>query len=231
MIHPIESIPGLVDSSLETYQKIFQHPFLHNLPWRHVRTMLEEIAEVVEKPNGNLRVARHGQVLIVGAPKTKEITEAEIIALRHFLKRSAVPPPASSGQLGDCLVVIDHQQARVFRSDMAGTPAERILPHEPADHFRQQHHSKDFTRGQEKPDPNSFFPPVAGALQAAERILIFGPGQGSASAMQQLVNWLSEHHPELSDRITGTLAVDESHLTDAQLLAKARAYYAGDPTE
>jgi hypothetical protein len=46
--------------------------------------------------------------------------------------------------------------------------------------------------------------------------------------MDQFVAWLKLHHPELAKRIIGSLVVDEPHLIDGQLLAKAREFYAND---
>jgi len=43
--------------------------------------------------------------------------------------------------------------------------------------------------------------------------------------MDQFVSWLAVHHPELARRIIGSLVVDENHLTDGQLLGKAREFY------
>ena len=43
--------------------------------------------------------------------------------------------------------------------------------------------------------------------------------------MDQFVAWLGQHHRELAARIIGTMVVDQSHLTEDQLLAKAREYY------
>ena len=109
---------------------------------------------------------------------------------------------------------------------MHGSLPLQILPHEPDDYFRHAHNSRDFTRGREKPDPNSFFEPVAKALQAPGQILIFGSGTGTSSEMDQFIAWLKLHHPELAARIIGSLVVDEHHLTADQLLAKAREFYA-----
>ena len=103
------------------------------------------------------------------------------------------------------------------------------LPHEPDDYFRHAHHSRQFTRGQEKPDPNSFFGPIAGALRGARRIVVFGTGTGTSSEMEQFVGWLKTHHAELSKRVAGSLVVDEHHLTEGQLLAKARDFLKKTP--
>jgi hypothetical protein len=82
------------------------------------------------------------------------------------------------------------------------------------------------SRGKEKPDPNTFFEPVAKALQGTGELLVFGTGTGKSSEMEQFVAWLGLHHPELARRIIGSVVVDEHHLTESQLLAKAREFYA-----
>lgn len=80
--------------------------------------------------------------------------------------------------------------------------------------------------GQEKPDPNSFFGPVTDALQGTGRILVFGTGTGTSSEMDQFIGWLKRQHPETARRVMGAVVVDEHHLTEDQLLAKARDFYA-----
>jgi hypothetical protein len=109
---------------------------------------------------------------------------------------------------------------------MRGAVPEQILPHDPDDFFRHAHNSKDFARGQEKPDPNSFFEPIARDLKGASRFLIFGSGKGTSSEMEQFVSWLKIHHPNLAGRIVRAGVIDEHHITEAQLLSQARAAYA-----
>jgi hypothetical protein len=123
------------------------------------------------------------------------------------------------------LLVIDHQEARIFRSKMHGAVPQEIQPHEPGDFFRHAQDSKEASRGKERPDPNSFFEPVAKALQPAKQILVFGVGKGMSSEMEQFIAWSKIHHPEMAGRIIGSLAVDEHHLTQDQILAKAREFY------
>jgi hypothetical protein len=149
--------------------------------------------------------------------------------LRHFLERSEALPPAVKDAEPHWLLVIDHREARIFRSEMHGAVPEQILPHEPDDFFRHASNSKDFSRGKEKPDPNSFFEPVIRALHGVGQILVFGTGTGMSSEMEQFVAWTSTHHPKVAKRIIGSLTVDESHLTQDQLLAKAREFYENAP--
>jgi len=44
--------------------------------------------------------------------------------------------------------------------------------------------------------------------------------------MEHLVAELKAHHPELAARVAGTVVVNEQHMSDDQLLAEARAFYA-----
>jgi hypothetical protein len=216
----------LTGSHLRTYNAIFQHPVSHNLEWRNVRSLFNHIAEVAEQPNGNLRVTRNGQSMVLHTPRTKDVAEVEeLMELRHFLERSAKAPAPSAVDGSHWLLVIDHHEARIYRSEMQGTVPERIIPHEPTDFFRHAHNSKDFSRGKEKPDPNTFFEPVAAALKGAGGILIFGTGKGTSSEMEQFVGWLGRHHPEMASRVLGTLVVDEHHLSESQLLSRAREFY------
>jgi hypothetical protein len=116
-----------------------------------------------------------------------------------------------------------------FSSPSASAPifsATQILPHGPEDYFRPAHHSKDFSTGKEKPDPNSYFEPVAQALREPGPILVFGTGTGTSSEMDQFMARSKLHHPERVKRIVGALVVDEHHLTQGELLAKAREFYA-----
>jgi len=218
---------SLTGSQLRTYNTIFQHPVSHNLEWRHVRTLLATLGEITEEPNGNLKVTRNAHVLVLHPSRTKDVAETdELMALRHFLEQSEPTPPGTDASETHWLVVIDHREARIFRTEMHGAIPQEILPHEPDDYFRHAHNSKDFSRGQEKPDLNSFFAPVAKALQAPGRILVFGTGKGTSSEMEQFIAWAERHHPELAKRIIGCLVVDEHHLSLDQLLAKAREFYA-----
>jgi hypothetical protein len=220
--------PSLSGSHLRTYDAIFQHPMSHNLDWHAVRSLLAHLCEAVEQPNGNLRVTRNGQVLVLHPSRSKDVSEAEeIMSLRHFLERSNAAPAAGTAAEPHWLLVINHHEARIYRSEMDGTVPLRILPHEPTDFFRHARHSEDFSRGREKPDPNSFFEPVAKELQPAGQILVFGTGKGTSSEMEQFLGWLKIHHGELAGRIIGSETIDEHHLSEGQLLARARAFYLG----
>jgi hypothetical protein len=228
--HPTPAMPTtppLSGSHLRTYETIFQHPISHNLEWRAVHSLLGKLGQVTEEANGNLKVTRNGQTLVLRPAHTKDVSEPEeVMALRHFLERSEALPAPADEKDAQWLLVIDHHEARIFRSAGEGASPQLILPHAPEDYFRHAPNSKDFSRGRERPDPNTFFAPVAKALPTAGKILVFGSGTGMSSEMDQFIAWAKQHQPELAARIVGQLVVDEHHLTDSQLLAKAREYYA-----
>ncbi len=221
----------LTGSHLRTYRTIFQHPVSHNLAWHDVHSLFRHVGDVVEEPNGNLKVTRNGQTLVLRPARTKDVAETEqLMSLRHFLERSETTSPPSHDGESHWLLVIDHHEARIFRTEMSGSLPERIVPHKPDTSPGAAPESKDFSRGQEKPNPNTFFPPVAKALHGAGQILIFGSGSGKSSEMHQFTTWLKLHHADLAKRIIGSLVVDEHHLTENQLLAKAREFYAHTAT-
>ncbi len=226
----MNSTTSLTGSHLRTYEAIFRHPAPHNLAWRDVRALLAELGQVADEANGHLKVTRHGHSLILHSPHTKEITERSTLTeLRRFIEQSEKPAAPADGPDGHWLVVINHHEALVYRSVIHGNVPLQVLPHAPEAFFRHTAHSKDFSRGQEKPDPATFFGPVAAALGAAGKIVVFGSGKGTGSEMEQFIAWAKQHHPALAARIIGSVVIDQHHTTPAQLLAKAREFYATVP--
>lgn len=218
---------GLHGSHLETYKTIFKHPTAHNLSWRDVRSMLAALAEVVEEPDGSLKVARNGQKIVIHPHREKDITDIEeLVKLRHFLDRSGVQAPvlAAAGK-HHLLVVIDHREARVYEAEMHGAAPHRVQPYDADGFGRHLHYVQDDSNGQRKPEQGSFYNDVIKTLKNADQILIFGTGKGASSAMTQLVAELKQHHKPLAAKLIGAVVVDETHLSDDQLLAKARDIY------
>jgi hypothetical protein len=223
----MKTTTALSSSHQRTFDRIFQHPISHNLEWREVHALFGEMGTITQEHNGSFKVTRNGQVLVLHPTSKKDVTEMdEVMNLRHFLERSETASPTTNNKVIHWLLVIDHHQARIFQTEMDGAVPHRILPYQPENHFRHAHNSIATSRGQEKPDPNTFFEPVAKVLQAGGQILVFGTGTGTSSEMEQFTAWLKHHHPETAKRIIGSLAVDEHHLTDGELLAKARDFYA-----
>jgi len=143
--------------------------------------------------------------------------------LRHTDERSSRPPAPEGTHL---LVVIDHRLARVYKSQLHGAVPERLIPYDRSGFGRHLHHVEANGSGQRKPERRSFYEAVARTLRSADEILVFGSGTGASSGMGQLLAALRRNHPDLADRVVGSIVVDEHHLTEDQLLAAARAFYA-----
>jgi hypothetical protein len=182
----MNSTASLTGAHLRTYHTILQHPVSHNLKWDDVHALFRHLGKIEKESNGNLKLTRNGQILVLHPHRTKDVSEtAEVMALRHFIDRSETAAPGRKENETHWLVVIDHDKARMFRSEIHGAIPQRILPREPEASLRQASDAKAFSRGKDKPGPNSFFKPVAKALEGASQILIFGGGKGRA------VRWAS----------------------------------------
>lgn len=219
--------PDLSGAHLRTFQTIFKHPVSHNLQWHDVYAMFRQLGQVDEESNGNFKVTLNGQTLVFSPPRKKDISDSdEVMKIRHFLEHNAQPLSTATGVETLWLVEISHHEARIFRSMIHGTVPQQIRP-QPVDYATSDSHNfGSLSRGQEKPDTNGFFGLVAKALAESNQFLVFGNGTGTSNEMDQFVEWLKLNHAELAKRIIGTHIVDPHHLTDDQLLAKAREFYA-----
>jgi phosphoheptose isomerase len=122
--------------------------------------------------------------------------------------------------------VIDHREARIYETDVHGSVPRRITPLDLSGFGRQLHYVQDDSNGQRKPELKSFYEVVVKALHGAGSILIFGGGTGASSAMMHLVAEMKLHHADIAQRIAGEVVLDQQHLSEDQLLAAARAFYA-----
>jgi hypothetical protein len=124
------------------------------------------------------------------------------------------------------LVVIDHQEARVYRTEVSGTVPERITPYDPHGYGRHLHSAHEWTDGKRLPERKSFYEAVAKTLRGAGQVLLFGSGTGRSSAMEMLLADLKAHHADVARTIVGSVVVDAHHTTEGELLAQARKFYA-----
>jgi len=77
---------SLVGPNALTCIVLLQHPIPLNLGGREAHALLRERGDVHEEPNGDLKVTRCGNALVLPTALTKEAAEAEeILALRKFI--------------------------------------------------------------------------------------------------------------------------------------------------
>ena len=193
-----------------------------------MRSLLAALADVSEEHNGTLQVTRNGQRVILHAPKHKDIATIEdLLAIRRFLEQSgetATPPPVAPG--AHLLVVIDHHEAKIYRTELHGAVPQHLLPYDPHGFGRHLRSKDPKAGGKRRPEQKSFYEAVAATLRGAEEILIFGGGTGESSAMEQLIADLKHNHSDVAEHIVGSIVVDEHHQTESQLLARAREFFA-----
>jgi hypothetical protein len=214
-------------SHRSTYDAVFQHPVARNLEWMDLRSMLGSIAEVAELGSGALKFTRNGKTLVLHPPRRKDFSDVQaLMDVRHFLEGSDAAPTEGVAAGVHLLVVIDHREARVYRAELHGSVPQRVVPYDPHGFGRHLHNVEDDGNGQRKPERKSFYESVAKTLRGAEQVLVFGSGTGASSAMEQLLAALKHDHPDLAKRVVGSLVVDAQHLSEDQLLAKARNFYA-----
>jgi hypothetical protein len=224
----LKTTPHLNGRHKHTYDAIFRHPSAHNLEWHDVRSLLDGLADVVEGHNGALQVTRNGQMLSLHAPKHKDVASVEdVLAIRRFLEQSAetaVPP--SVAPRTHLLVVIDHHEAKIYRTELHGAVPQKLVPYDPHGFGRHLCSDTEETDGKRKPERKSFYEAVAATLRDADQILIFGHGTGESSAMEQLLADLRRNHIDVAKHIVGSIVTDADHTTESQILAKAREFFA-----
>jgi len=215
----------LTGSQLRTYNTIFHQPDSHDVGWQEIHALLSQLGQVADETNGDLKVTRHGQILLLHPPRQKDAYEKdEILAVRHFLERSEMQATETNGRDPHMLLVIDHHEARLFRSEVNGGIPHQILPHTPNRFFWHAQNPGNFAERKETRTLNDFFRHVAHALQAAGQILIFGTG--TSREIDQFLAWLNIHCPEIAGRIIGSLVVKVESLNEGRLLEIAQDYYA-----
>ena len=124
------------------------------------------------------------------------------------------------------LVVIDHQEARVYRTEVHGAVPVSMSPYDPHGYGKHLHSAHEWTDGKRQPERKSFYEAIAKTLRGAEQVLLFGSGTGRSSPMDMLLADLKAHHSDVAGKIIGSEVVDAHHTTEDQLLAKARDFYA-----
>jgi len=226
----LAKVPDLNGRHRHTYEAIFRHPVAHNLEWHDVRSLLDALADVAEGQKGSLQVMRNGRTLNLHAPKHKDVATVEdLMAIRRFLEQSGettVLPPVAPGV--HLLVVIDHHEAKIYRTELLGTIPQQLVPYDPHGFGRHLRSDTPETDGKRKPERKSFYEAIAATLLGAEKILIFGSGTGESSATDQLLADLKHNHHDLAEKIVGSIVVDEHHRTEGQLLAQAREFFASE---
>jgi len=223
----VKTKPHLNGRHKHTYDAIFRHPTAHNLEWHDLRSLLEALAKVADGHTGIIELT-NAQMLALHSPRHTGVASVEdVLAIRHLLEKlgeTTVPPAAAPGI--HLLVVIDHHEAKIYRTELHGAVPQHLTPYDPHGFGRHLCSDNEETDGKRKPERKSFYEAVAATLRGADQILIFGHGTGESSAMEQLLADLRRNHGDVAKHIVGAIVTDGDHTTEGQLLAKARKFFA-----
>ena len=124
------------------------------------------------------------------------------------------------------LVVIDHQEAKVYRTEVHGAVPVSLVPYDPHGYKKHLIPPMNGRTASVSPNERASTRPSPRHCEGAEQVLLFGSGTGRSSAMDMLIADLKAHHPDVAEKIVGSVVVDAHHTTENQLLAKARDFYA-----
>ena len=200
------------DRHMRILQEIFAHPLPHNLEWREVVSVVNELGSALERHDGKYEFQIGRTKAVFTKPHHKDMEPAGVIELRRFLLQawSATAAPETK----PTVVLIDHHGAHFFVPDADGTlqPGGELEPHDPHGFRRHLEHRKEADySGQRVPEADEFFERVAERLKGAPSIVLVGDATGKSSALRYLLEYLEKEHKDVAQRVVATERDDGSH--------------------
>ena len=127
------------------------------------------------------------------------------------------------------VVTITKREARVWATgtEKGAIPETFFAPAA----LNSHHHRNDpngHGRGEGSGEP-AYFGDIAEAVKGASEILLIGHGNGKASAVVHFVQYLERKQPELAKKVVDALDQNFESLTEPQILAMARDWFAAHP--
>jgi len=75
-----------------TAHKLFGHPLNHNIHWVDAVSLLARFGEVYESHRGNWALHVDGVTHSFGSTRPRDLTEDQVIRVRHFLMEAGFTP-------------------------------------------------------------------------------------------------------------------------------------------
>jgi hypothetical protein len=228
-----------------TLEAFFAHPLRHNIRWDHLRALWQFLGGEIERldqqrlrlrlPDGSESWLHHA------AGRHHAVLSADdVLRVRRLLQAAGVHPhlgaaaAESAGQRGDqarrLVIRLNHRRADVYRFVGDGVEQATLQPHGlwASDQNLTHRHDRDLA-GQRAPLDHDYLSRLTGVLETADRVLVVGHGHGEASLIHTFLHHVAHHRPELLERISATETLDDSALSEAQLLAHAREHFGNLP--
>jgi hypothetical protein len=137
--------------------------------------------------------------------------------------------PVAATPSGHAILLISYHGADIYPTDATTESAPtRIQPDDPSGRLRKMHHKANNPDGWYGEIDKKWYAELAEALRPAAQILIIGNGKGHSNGILQFTHYLEQHDHDLMRRVVGPIEADGEDLTEAELLALAREFYADD---
>lgn len=232
---------------LQTLQALFAHPLQHGLRGSRVEALLVSLGAELELLSGHrlqVRLPDGSNTWIHAAqgPHHSCLDEEAVLRLRRLLREAGITPEhpeaVSAPERGDqgrrLVIRLDHRGATGWALQ-PGPDAEALaLAPLPAgalwagDQNLSHRHERDLA-GQRAPLDHAYLEQLSAAIAAADAVLLLGHGHGQADVRGLLLAHLRRRHPSLLERIVGVVTLDDTALSDAELLALARDHFGNQP--
>ncbi|MFM8259733.1 MAG: hypothetical protein ACKN83_07915 [Vulcanococcus sp.] len=232
---------------LQTLQALYAHPLQHGLRRSRVEALLVSLGADLELLSGHrLQVQLpdgSSTWLHAGKGAHHPCLDGEaVLRLRHLLQAAGITPdhPDASaasvrGDQGERLVLqLDHRRAHLWTLQAAGPVASAEVSLLAAgelwagDQNLSHRHERDIA-GQRAPLDHAYLEQLSARIAEADAVLLLGHGHGQADVRGLLLRHLRLHHPALLERIVGVVALDDTALSEGQLLALAQEHFGNLP--
>jgi hypothetical protein len=225
----------------KTLASIFRHPSSHNVEWHDVLSLLNNLGTASERHGGGYYIEIGADSISLGRSHGHELSGDELRQLRAFLTTAGLSAAGLTSEeleeasedkaAGQCVVLIDHQQARLFGlgGEDADPATPRVIVPEDADGSRRRLEHKqgnDDHDGGHAAEEDAYYERISAELLAARQIVVFSDGKGRSNAGDYLIDFLKRHHPAVAERIVATDRVDIAHLSDGEIVASGLALLA-----
>lgn len=214
----------------KTLDRIFTHPAPHNIEWHDVISLLNHLGTATERHGGGYNVAIGAESLILARPHGHDVVDDELRHLSGFLTNAGLaptgaPPPGEPGLSDGWVVLIDHQQARLFAPGADPATPLVIRPDDGDGSRRRLEHRQgnDDHDGGHASEDEGYYRRIAADLADAPRIVVLSNGKGRANAGEYLIAYVQRHFPALAARIVASGTIDISKTSDGEAVAAGHA--------
>ena len=226
-----------------TLEALFAHPLHHGVRGAKVEALFRSLgAEVTPLDDRRLRIqmpnGAETWIRLGCAVRQPDLDAESVMRVRRFLEEAGVSPahpePAAASPRGDqshrLVLHLNHHHTDVFRLEGEAVEHAVLRPHGiwGTEQNLSHRHDRDLA-GQRAPMDADYLARITAAMADADAVLLLGHGTGESDMRQVLLHHLQNHRRDLLERIVGIETLDDSGLSDAQLLAIAREHFGNLP--